>query len=105
VRPETYHVDEVRRRWAQERIARLGRAQAYIDPALESVLAEHERLLLAGLTEDGQAALAQRGGLASSWQSQEVVPVSWMHAFVDVPVEGVEVARSFWSSVLGGDTA
>jgi DNA-binding MarR family transcriptional regulator len=50
-RPETDHVDEVRRQWAQERpdldtdpigiIARLGRAQAYIDPALDAVLAEH----------------------------------------------------------------
>jgi DNA-binding MarR family transcriptional regulator len=49
--PETDHVDEVRRQWARERpdldtgpigiIARLGRAQAYIDPALDSVFAEH----------------------------------------------------------------
>ncbi len=49
--PETDHVDEVRRQWARERpdldtgpiaiIARLGRAQAYIDPALDSVFIEH----------------------------------------------------------------
>jgi DNA-binding MarR family transcriptional regulator len=49
--PETDHVDEVRRQWSHERpdldtgpigiIARLGRAQAYIDPALDSVFAEH----------------------------------------------------------------
>ena len=49
--PETDHVDEVRRQWANERpdldtspigiIARLGRALAYIDPALDSVFAEH----------------------------------------------------------------
>jgi DNA-binding MarR family transcriptional regulator len=48
---ETDHVDEVRRQWAREHpdldtapigiIARLGRAQAYIDPALDSVFAEH----------------------------------------------------------------
>lgn len=47
----TDHVDEVCRQWARERpdldttpigvIARLGRAQAYIDPALHSVFAEH----------------------------------------------------------------
>jgi catechol 2,3-dioxygenase-like lactoylglutathione lyase family enzyme len=37
----------------------------------------------------------------SPWQSREMPPVSWMHAFVDVPVERVDEARSFWSSVLG----
>jgi DNA-binding MarR family transcriptional regulator len=67
-RPETDHVDEVRRQWARERpdldtdpigiIARLGRAQAYIDPALDSVFAEH------GLTRaswDVLAALRRAG--------------------------------------------
>jgi hypothetical protein len=49
--PETDHVDLVRRQWAHERpdldtgptgiIARIGRAQAYIDPALDAVFAEH----------------------------------------------------------------
>ena len=49
--PETDHVEVVRRQWARERpdldtgpiavIARLGRAQAYIDPALDSVFAEY----------------------------------------------------------------
>src|SRR6476646_10013533 len=28
-------------------------------------------------------------------------PTSWLHAFVDVPAERAEAARSFWSSVLG----
>lgn len=30
-----------------------------------------------------------------------MAPVSWMHAFVDVPAERAEQARTFWSSVLG----
>jgi DNA-binding MarR family transcriptional regulator len=48
---ETDHVDRVRRQWARVWpdldtepigiIARLGRAQAYIDPALDAVFAEH----------------------------------------------------------------
>jgi DNA-binding MarR family transcriptional regulator len=66
--PETDHVEEVRRQWARERpdldtgpigiIARLGRAVAYIDPALDSVFAEH------GLTRgtwDVLAALRRAG--------------------------------------------
>jgi DNA-binding MarR family transcriptional regulator len=66
--PETDHVEEVRRQWARERpdldtgpigiIARLGRALAYIDPALDSVFAEH------GLTRgawDVLAALRRAG--------------------------------------------
>jgi DNA-binding MarR family transcriptional regulator len=50
-RRETDHVDQVRRQWAHERpdldtspieiIARIGRAQAYLDPVLDSVFAEH----------------------------------------------------------------
>ena len=65
---ETDHVDVVRRQWARERpeldtgpigiIARLGRAQAYIDPALDSVFAEY------GLTRgpwDVLAALRRAG--------------------------------------------
>jgi DNA-binding MarR family transcriptional regulator len=65
---ETDHVDVVRRQWARERpdldtgpigiIARIGRAQAYIDPALDSVFAEH------GLTRaswDVLAALRRTG--------------------------------------------
>jgi DNA-binding MarR family transcriptional regulator len=60
--PETDHVEEVRRQWAREWpdldtgpigiIARLGRAVAYIDPALDSVFAEH------GLTRGGWDVLA-----------------------------------------------
>ena len=60
--PDTDHVDVVRRQWARERpdldtgpigiIARLGRAQAYIDPALDSVFAEH------GLTRSSWDVLA-----------------------------------------------
>jgi DNA-binding MarR family transcriptional regulator len=48
---ETDHVDQVRRQWARVWpdldtdpigvIARIGRAQAYIDPALDAVFAEH----------------------------------------------------------------
>jgi DNA-binding MarR family transcriptional regulator len=66
--PETDHVDQVRRQWARERpdldtgpigvIARLGRAQAYIDPALDTEFAEH------GLTRtswDVLAALRRAG--------------------------------------------
>jgi DNA-binding MarR family transcriptional regulator len=66
--PETDHVDQVRRQWAREHpdldtspigiIARLGRAQAYIDPALDSVFVEH------GLTRrswDVLAALRRTG--------------------------------------------
>jgi DNA-binding MarR family transcriptional regulator len=50
-RSETDHVDQVRRQWARVWpdldtdpigiIARIGRAQAYIDPALDAVFAEH----------------------------------------------------------------
>jgi Glyoxalase-like domain len=29
------------------------------------------------------------------------VPVPWMHAFVDVPAEQVDVSRAFWSAVSG----
>jgi DNA-binding MarR family transcriptional regulator len=59
---ETDHVDKVRRQWAHERpdldtgpigiIARLGRAQAYINPALDSVFADR------GLTRRSWDALA-----------------------------------------------
>ena len=30
-----------------------------------------------------------------------IAPVSWMHAFVDVPAERADEARAFWSAVLG----
>src|SRR5262245_433036 len=65
---DTDHADRVRRQWARERpelgtgpiriIARLGRAQPYIDPALASVFAEH------GLTRSSCDVLAalRRGG-------------------------------------------
>jgi DNA-binding MarR family transcriptional regulator len=56
------HVDQVREQWARERpdldtspvgvVARLGRAQAYIDPALEALFAEH------GLTRQSWDVLA-----------------------------------------------
>jgi DNA-binding MarR family transcriptional regulator len=65
---KTDHVDQVRRQWAHERpdldtspieiIARIGRAQAYLDPALDAVFAEH------GLTRpawDVLAALRRAG--------------------------------------------
>jgi hypothetical protein len=60
--PETDHVEQVRQQWARERpdldttpigiIARLGRAQAYIDPALDAVFTEH------GLTRSSWDVLA-----------------------------------------------
>ena len=30
-----------------------------------------------------------------------MTPISWMHAFVDVPGEDVAKAHAFWSAVLG----
>jgi hypothetical protein len=56
---------------------------------------DHTRALDVGTGSDQ---VAFRGRLA-------LVPVAWMHAFIDVPSQHGETARTFWSAVSGWQTS